>query len=278
MAPCWTRRQSRSPGRWRTSSDPAPRERRRPTTMAPFASWASLRGSIRSSSARPGSSRRASRSPSSPERAPSSTSPFRSPARKKRSRSAASCRRRTAAKSRPAPPTASRSWKRSRRREIPGRSCDRFRGSVSSVNVGGVRGGVSARSSSVRARAAIRTRINVDGVTISLGGFSYAHFDFDSLDSIGVTTGAPTRRCSSPGVTINLVTKRGTNRARRFRARPVHGRLSMGLRPRARGPSLEGPLWIWGAGASNSFLGQTEFLPDGEPSAARRRTRTGTPS
>ena len=39
MALCWTRRQSRSPERWRTSSDPAPRERRRPTTGAPFDSW-----------------------------------------------------------------------------------------------------------------------------------------------------------------------------------------------------------------------------------------------
>ena len=132
---------------------------------------------------------------------------------------------------------------------------------LSSVNVGGGRGGASTGVVG-KGAGTVRTRINVDGVTISLGGFTYAHFDFDSLDSIGVTTGGSDPSLSSPGVTINLVTKRGTNElAGSARALYTDGsQWDYGLE--LGGPLWKDRIWIWGAGATNSYLGQTDYLPD----------------
>jgi len=52
---------------------------------------------------------------------------------------------------------------------------------------------------------------NLDGSAISLGGITPMFFDFDSLDTIEVTTGGSNLSLASPGVALNLVTKRGTN-------------------------------------------------------------------
>ena len=53
---------------------------------------------------------------------------------------------------------------------------------------------------------------NVDGVGITeaYGGIPI-YFDFDSLETIGVVTGGTDPSLTTPGVTLNLVTKRGTN-------------------------------------------------------------------
>ena len=107
---------------------------------------------------------------------------------------------------------------------------------------------------------------NLDGVTVSIAGFTPLFFDFDSLDSIGIATGGSDPALSSPGVTLNIVTKRGTNQ--------LHGSARGLYTDGARwdyGAELGGPLWkdrlwLWAAGASNSYLGNTFFLPpDDEP-------------
>ncbi len=53
---------------------------------------------------------------------------------------------------------------------------------------------------------------NVDGVAITQSnGQTPAYFDFDSLDNIEIVTGGSNPSLSTPGVTLNLVTKRGMN-------------------------------------------------------------------
>ncbi|MET0620990.1 MAG: TonB-dependent receptor, partial [Thermoanaerobaculia bacterium] len=143
---------------------------------------------------------------------------------------------------------------------------------LSNVNVGGVRGGAPTGVIGKGAGGGQNT-YNVDGVTISLEGVTYAHFDFDSLDSIGVTTGGSDPSLSSPGVTISLVTKRGTNElAGSARALYTDGsQWDYGLE--LGGPLWRDRIWIWGAGATNSYLGQTEYLPDGEPVRSQDASR-----
>lgn len=143
---------------------------------------------------------------------------------------------------------------------------------LSNVNVGGVRGGAPTGVIGKGAGGGQNT-YNVDGVTISLEGLTYAHFDFDSLDSIGVTTGGSDPSLSSPGVTISLVTKRGTNElAGSARALYTDGsQWDYGLE--LGGPLWMDHIWIWGAGATNSYLGQTEYLPDGEPVRSQDASR-----
>ena len=105
---------------------------------------------------------------------------------------------------------------------------------------------------------------NSDGTTVSIGGYSPILFDFDSLESIAVTTGGSDPSLSSPGVTVNLVTKRGTNRiAGSARALYTDGaQWDYGLE--VGGPLWKDRVWIWGAVARNSFVADTFFLPDGE--------------
>jgi Carboxypeptidase regulatory-like domain len=113
---------------------------------------------------------------------------------------------------------------------------------------------------------------NLDGVTINL-----SYFDFDSLQNIEVVTGGSDPVLATPGVSLNLVTRRGTNelkgsgRADYFfpssvdspNQVPSHGGWDYGLE--AGGPIWKDHLWLWGAGARNDVPGQTFFLPDGEP-------------
>ena len=51
-------------------------------------------------------------------------------------------------------------------------------------------------------------------MAISVGGRTPLLFDFDSFDSIEVATGGSDLSLATPGVTVNLVTKRGTNQLR----------------------------------------------------------------
>jgi hypothetical protein len=101
---------------------------------------------------------------------------------------------------------------------------------------------------------------NLDGVAVSIAGFTPLYFDFDSLDSMGVVTGGSDPSLSSPGVTINLVTKRGTNE---FHG-SARGLYTDGARwdygAEVGGPLWKDRVWLWGAGASNSYLSQTFFV------------------
>ncbi len=278
MALCWTRRQSRSPARSRTSSDPAPRERRRQTRVARFASWASLRGSMRSSSARPDSSRRASSSPSSPERASfidvtlqvagaeeAITVRGGLPSQDSRKVETGATYGEQELKT---IPTTRDPW--AILRQVPGIL-------ISSVYVGD---GAGASQPGVVGKGAggnqntyqHRRRHDL------AGGFRTRPFDFDSLDSIGVATGGSDPSLSSPGVTINLVTKRGTNTiAGSARALYTDGsQWDYGF-------ELGGPLWKDRSGSGAPAPGtptsaRRNSCPTASPSAARMRTVTGTPS
>lgn len=112
---------------------------------------------------------------------------------------------------------------------------------------------------------------NLDGATVSLGGFSASFFDFDSLASVTVVTGGSDPSIASPGVTVNLVTKRGTNELEGS-ARAVYidgGPWEYGFE--VGGPLWKDHVWLWGAWANPTFNSETFFLPDGEPVRSRER-------
>jgi hypothetical protein len=110
---------------------------------------------------------------------------------------------------------------------------------------------------------------SLEGTSISIDGLSPVSFDFDSLESISVWTGGSDPSLPSPGVTVNLVTKRGTN----LLAGSARGLYADGSQwdygAEAGGPLWKDHVWIWGAAASNSYLGQTFYLPSGEPTRSQ---------
>ena len=89
---------------------------------------------------------------------------------------------------------------------VPGVQMDR-------VNVGGNESGQQSSYVGKGADAA-QNVWNLDGVTVTdLGalGSSPGYYDFDSFQEIQATTGGSDVTASTPGVQLNLVTKRGTN-------------------------------------------------------------------
>ncbi len=121
---------------------------------------------------------------------------------------------------------------------------------------------------------------NLDGVAITdmaaTGGTSL-YFDFESLQDIEVVTGGSDPSLATPGVSLNMVTRRGTNElkgsGRLFYFFPSSegsatqvassGSWDYGLE--AGGPLWKDRLWLWAAGAGNNIQGETVLLPDGEP-------------
>src|SRR5438105_3911547 len=84
---------------------------------------------------------------------------------------------------------------------------------VDRINVGGSQSG---QQSNYIAKGALGrdNSWNVDGVNITdMGatGSSPTYFDFDSFEEMQVTTGGSDPRIQTPGVQLNMVTKRGTN-------------------------------------------------------------------
>src|SRR5437773_1302524 len=84
---------------------------------------------------------------------------------------------------------------------------------VDRINVGGTQSG---QQSNYIAKGALGrdNSWNVDGVNITdMGatGSSPTYYDFDSFEEMQVTTGGSDPRIQTPGVQLNLVTKRGTN-------------------------------------------------------------------
>jgi Carboxypeptidase regulatory-like domain/TonB-dependent Receptor Plug Domain len=103
----------------------------------------------------------------------------------------------------------------------------------------------------------------LDGVAVTdmAGGATPLYFDFDSLQDIEVVTGGSDPSIPSSGVSINLVTKRGTNELKGS-ARGIYSGAGWDYGLEAGGPLWKDHLWLWGAGARNAFLGDTIVLED----------------
>ncbi|MEO8504286.1 MAG: carboxypeptidase regulatory-like domain-containing protein [Acidobacteriota bacterium] len=84
---------------------------------------------------------------------------------------------------------------------------------VDRINIGGSESGQQSNFVSPGA-AATQSTWAIDGVAITdLGaqGSSPVYYDFDSFEEMNFATGGSDAQTSTPGVTLNLVTKRGTN-------------------------------------------------------------------
>ena len=111
-------------------------------------------------------------------------------------------------------------------------------------------------------------------------------FDFDSLDTIEVTTGGSDLALASPGVALNLVTKRGTNELKGSARALYTGGAGWDYGVEAGGPLWKDRVWLWGAFAHNDYLGQPFLNHDerappepgpggGMECQAQRPTRSG---
>ncbi|MEP6995410.1 MAG: TonB-dependent receptor [Acidobacteriota bacterium] len=140
---------------------------------------------------------------------------------------------------------------------------------IANVNVGG--SGSGAQSGFVgKGSHSDQNTYNLDGVGVTeSNGQTSVYFDFDSLDSIGVVTGGSDPSLTTSGVTLNLVTKRGTNQllgsARALYAESAGWDYGV----EAGGPLWKNRLWLWGAFAQGTFLGQTAVLPGGEQTQSK---------
>jgi hypothetical protein len=165
---------------------------------------------------------------------------------------------------------------------------------VDRINVGGTQSG---QQSVYIAKGALGrdNTWNVDGVNITdMGatGSSPTYFDFDAFEEMQVTTGGSDPRIQTPGVQLNMVTKRGTNDFRgsgRYlytpeslsssaavpseatgylvRANKVHYVRDYGAE--LGGPIFRDHLWFWGARADQKIsqwqalaVGTTFIVPD----------------
>ncbi len=84
---------------------------------------------------------------------------------------------------------------------------------VDRMNVGGNQSGQQSNYIGKGASAAQNTW-NVDGVNITdegATGSSPTYYDFDAFEELQITTGGSDPRIQTPGVQLNMVTKRGTN-------------------------------------------------------------------
>ena len=97
---------------------------------------------------------------------------------------------------------------------------------------------------------------NLNGVTISQGGVSPLYYDFDSFSGIEVATGGSDPSLATPGVTLNLVTRRGTN-ALLGSARALYaGSSGWDYGIEIGGPIWKDHVWLWGAAARDAYAGQ----------------------
>ena len=166
----------------------------------------------------------------------------------------------TAGRPRPARLTTRRSFRAFPTTRDPGRSCGRFPAVLLfNVNVGGEDSG-SSRVSSGRARTRTRTpTTSTASGSPRRNGQTPIYFDFDSLDNIEVVTGGTDPSLSTPGVTLNLVTKRGTNQILGS-ARVLYTEAAgWDYGVEAGGPLWKDRLWLWGAFARDSPSGPDGF-------------------
>ena len=157
-------------------------------------------------------------------------------------------------------------------RQIPGVLLD-------NVNVGGEDSGTQPAFVGKGSHPDQNT-YNLDGV----GDHAWAAsrrpiFNFDSLDNIEVATGGSDPSLPTPGVTLNLVTKRGTNQILGSARALYTGRRGWDYGAEAGGPLWKDRLWLWGAGGRLAFVGQDGVpAPAASLSSASRPSRTGTRS
>jgi hypothetical protein len=81
------------------------------------------------------------------------------------------------------------------------------------INVGGVGSGYQS-SLFARGLATSNTAWQLNGITITdmdAQGASPRYYDFDALQQVGITTGGSDVSVQTPGVTISLVTKSGSD-------------------------------------------------------------------
>ncbi len=96
----------------------------------------------------------------------------------------------------------------------------------------------------------------LDGIPVSLGGVPPFFFDFDSLSNIEVSTGGADPALETPGVTVSLVTKRGTNTLRGSARGLYTGRIGWDYGVETGGPLWKDRLWLWAAFAHNDYLAE----------------------
>ena len=106
-----------------------------------------------------------------------------------------------------------------------------------------------------------QNNFNLDGVAIGVGGRTPLLFDFDSFDSIEVATGGSDLVLASPGVTVNLVTKRGTNELRGSARALYTGGSGWDYGAEAGGPIWRDRVWLWGSFAKDDYLSSTRNVP-----------------
>jgi hypothetical protein len=154
---------------------------------------------------------------------------------------------------------------------VPGVQTDR-------INVGGNESGQQTNYTA-RGAAGDQNVWNIDGVTITdMGalGSSPTYYDFDSFEEMNVVTGGSDVTQTTPGVQLNMVTKRGTNdfhgSARLFLAQDQwqssnlpQEAIDQGFRGGNRidevqdygvemgGPLVRDRLWLWGAYGRNQI-------------------------
>jgi hypothetical protein len=132
---------------------------------------------------------------------------------------------------------------------------------IDRVNVGGNESGQQSQYLGPGARGD-QTTWAVDGLIITdMAGLGSppAYFDFDSFEEMQVTTGGADATIATPGLNINIVTKRGTNEwrgsSRYFFGGSDAGRNPLGTRlnrtndfgAELGGPIVKDRLWIWGS-------------------------------
>jgi hypothetical protein len=118
-----------------------------------------------------------------------------------------------------------------------------------------------------------QNNFNLDGVAISVGGRTPLLFDFDSFESIEVATGGSDLSLATPGVTVNLVTKRGTNQFRSSAHALYTGGNGWDYGVEAGGPVWRDRVWLWGSFARDDYLSSTRHLGPDESITNRETLR-----
>ena len=270
--------EGRSRERRRSSSDRTLRERRRRTLTATFASWVLLPGSLPSRSAAQDSSPRGKRSRSTSARTSSSTVTLQVAGARKRSRSSG------AAAPRPPQSRDRRHLRRTRTERDP--------------DDAGSLGDPAAGPGNPALGRERRRRLHGAGAAVRRQGLPrrsehvqprrHRHLARRLFsDSLRLRRFRQHRRRHGRLRSLALGARRDAQPRDQARDEPDRRLRARALTPTARsgttalevgGPLWKDRLWIWGAGASNSYLSQTFLLPDDEPSGARRPTATGTRS
>jgi hypothetical protein len=157
---------------------------------------------------------------------------------------------------------------------------------VDRINVGGNQSGQQSRYLA-KGSGSDQNTWNIDGVNITdmaATGASPTYYDFDSFEEMQVTTGGSDPRIMTPGVQLNMVTKRGTNDIRgsgRYFYTPGSQQAEASVPAEALsylvstnrinyvrdygvevgGPIWKDRVWIWYAGSENKISNQGSSSP-----------------